>query len=139
MSTALTSQLRRKVRTLKEDVARLKAQNAQELLDLAAQHPVISDTAVITSLKALLKSLGEEIKPHDTLHHKISNIITAKNSYRERYNEVMKMPATEMLKRAIGVIMAYRRNEVGQHQQANGFLAHPIIKALLKEMGKETG
>jgi len=68
--------LRKQLKAANAEITRLKGQNAQEILDLAAQHPVAIECLIRKSLIALLRKLGETVSPHDTLHHKMTNIVT---------------------------------------------------------------
>ena len=126
--------LRKQLKKANERIAFLQQQTAQQVLDGAATHPTICEAVILQHLKILLRDLGEEVKPHDTIHHKITNIVAVKNSLLQQQKEFMKMPASEHLKQAIALIMEWRNNTPEQHIKATEFLNRPIVKALLKEI-----
>lgn len=141
MSKGLIINLRKQLKAATARIAALEGQQAQEVLDLAAKHPVVNECLILKSLKALLRKIGAEVKPHDTLHHAITNIVTARDSFREMNRALMSTPASALLKEAIGIIVSHNIAApedgvlyCGIKDAAYEFLQKPIVVALMKEM-----
>ena len=137
MSTGLIIQLRKKLKEAKARIEQLEGQQAQEILDLAVQHPIMAETVTLKALKDMLTACGETVQPHDDPVHKVQNIIAAKNSAMQQMKELMQTPASDMLKDALHVIINDRLNTPGMNTAAALFLQKPIIVALLKEVEAE--
>jgi len=136
MSKGLIIQLRKKLKEAKARIEQLEGQQAQEILDLAVTRHDVAEL-MLRSVAVVLRNLGEEVKPHDTVYHKIGNIIAAKNSAMQQMKELMQTPASDTLKEALRVIMLWRRNTPDMNTAAAEFLQRPIVVALLKEVAAE--
>jgi len=78
-----------------------------------------------------LEAAGHKLAPGEPLHEKVVNILTDSN-YKSLYTD-----ANNALKRAINIIVLWRKNITGVHIKAAEFLECPVVKALLKEAENE--
>jgi hypothetical protein len=132
--------LRAKLKAANARIAELETQTAEEVLAGAATHPTIANAVILQNLRILLKSRGEEVKPHDNVYHKVMNIVAAKNSAMQTMRELTKTPASYTLKDALRIIIGYRLTDLRdttRHVDADVFLQKSIVKALLREIDAE--